>query len=417
MSRRLYHAVLALTVSALMACGGNGKISTEPIANLPRALSAAETDLITADNQFAFALFGAILDEADPDDNVFISPLSVAMALGMTLNGAAGDTRDAMRATLRFTGLNQQQINGAYRSLIDLLRGIDPNVEFLLANSIWYRQEFTIAPAFLELNRTYFDAEVQALDFAASGASDTINGWVDERTNGRIREIVPARLPDDAIMYLINAIYFKGAWTYQFDPKDTRPSPFRLAGGGETQVPMMSQDALPVFHYQDADVEVVDLSYGGGAYRMTIALPDAPGDIAQLTGGLSQARWTSWTAALDSAELLVGIPTFTLETTLSLEDVLDTLGMGVAFCDSGTADFSALYPAAQPGQVCITSVKHKTYVDVNEEGTEAAAVTAVEVGTVSAPLAVWVDRPFVFVIRERLSGTIVFMGRVMNPST
>lgn len=399
-------------IALAAACGDSG---LDPITDLPRELSTAEADLINADNRFAFTLFRAINDDADPDDNLFVSPLSVAMALGMTLNGAAGDTRTDMQQALELGGLTEQQVNESYRSVIDLLRGLDPSVEFELANSIWYRQEFTFEQAFLDVNQTYFDAVVQALDFASADAAATINAWVSDRTRGRIEEIVDAPIPTDVIMYLINAIYFKGAWTYTFDPANTRAAAFRRADGSESTVDMMSQADLPVLHARVNDVQVLDLSYGGGAYRMTIVLPDEPAGIADVVDALTLDRWDTWTGALDSTELLVGLPRFRLEYGLGLKDVLSDIGMESAFCDSGVADFSRLLTGARPGEVCITRVKHKTFVEVNEEGTEAAAVTSVEIGLTSAPLPLFVDHPFLFAIRERLTGTILFMGRVMDP--
>jgi serpin B len=387
---------------------------------LPRALTASEQQLIAADNAFAFKLYQAMASGETPDANIFISPLSVGMALGMTVNGAAGATRDSMLAALQLGVLPMDQVNRSYRSVIDLLRGLDPGVAFTLANSIWYRTNFgTPGQAFLDDTHTYFDARIQALDFSAPTAAKTINGWVSEQTQGKIPEIVPDPIDPAVVMYLINAIYFKGSWAQRFDSTLTSNGPFTLRTGATVTAAMMTyRVAAPARLYQGDGVRVVDLAYGGGAYAMTIVLPES-GAIDSLSAGLTGARWNTWIAGLDSQKVYVTMPKFRLTLDRELESPLAALGMGNAFCDRGGGDFSRMYPGSLPGQFCITEVKHKTYVDVYEEGTEAAAVTSVGVGVVcarcDAPQFV-VDRPFIVAIRERLTGTILFLGRVMNPT-
>ena len=405
-------AAASATVAALVACGDLGP---SPITELPRQLTMAEESLVEADNRFAFKLFREINAQDTTEGNIFISPLSVGMALGMTYNGAAGTTRDAMQQTLELEGMTLQEVNEAYRSLIDLLRNLDPNVEFTLANSIWYREDIEIVPDFLDRTQQYFDAQVTALDFADPTAVNTINAWVDERTRGKIREIVEPPIDPITIMFLINAIYFKGDWTHQFDRDLTRDATFELADGSETTVQMMTHDGevpVRVFFDSDAQTTVADLSYGGQAYSMTIVMPWEASRIEALVGDMDQSRWNGWIAALDSTTMHVSLPKFTLEYEITLNDVLKALGMEEAF--TASADFTNLYRG--PERAFITEVKHKTFVDVNEEGTEAAAVTSVAVGYTSAPPSIYVDRPFVFVIRERHSGTILFMGKMLDPS-
>ncbi len=383
-----------------------------PITSLPRALDAGESGLIGADNRFAFKLFGEIARQASPDSNLFISPLSAAMALGMAYNGAAGTTEQEMQRALELAGVTLDDVNQSYRSLIALLRGLDPGVAFTLANSVWYRQGFAIAPDFLAATHTYFDARVAGLDFSSPSAAPTINAWVSEQTRGKIPAIVPDPVPDSVVAYLINAIYFKGDWTMQFDRARTKPGPFRLASGATASVPMMTHGrAVTVGYLVDHDVTLADLPYGGGAFTMTIALPRDPAGITSLVAGLTGEQWSRWTAALDSASREVYLPKFTLTYDLTMNDVLKALGMPSAFCGPWHTDLTRLDPL---GRVCITEVKHKTFVDVNEQGTEAAAATSVEIGLTSLPPSFVVDHPFVFAIRERLSGTILFLGRVMN---
>jgi serpin B len=410
MNRRSPSLLLLAAVAA--GCGQGG---FEPIDELPRALTTAETRLVEADNRFAFKLFREVNARGEADANVFISPLSVGMALGMTYNGAAGTTRDAMQATLELGGMTLQEVNESYQSLIALLRDLDPRVEFLLANSIWYREGIAVVPDFVELNQRYFDAQVTALDFDDPAAAGTINAWVDDATRGRIDEIVSPPIDPATIMFLINAIYFKGTWTHQFDPDHTQPEPFLQPDGSQVSVSMMSSDGeMPVRTAWDPAYLVLDLGYGGGAYSMTFVVPSDPAAITALATGVTQEQWNAWVAGLDSTSSLVGVPRFTLECDFTLNDVLKALGMEIAFSEAD-ADFSNLY--AGPERAFISRVKHKTFVEVNEEGTEAAAVTSVEVGVTSAPQRLVVDRPFLFAIRENLSGTILFMGKMVRPGT
>lgn len=387
------------------------------ITELPRDLSAAEAKLIAADNEFGLKLFRQIRAEEGDGRNLFISPLSVAMALGMTYNGAAGSTESAMRGTLELGDLSREEINAAYRDVIDLLSGLDRSVRFKLANSIWYRQGLAVRQEFIGLNREYFDAEVAALDFNAPEAAATINNWVDEKTEGRIEDIVADPIANDLVMFLINAIYFKGSWTARFDPALTRPGPFTLSDGTRIDVPMMStEDAIDVGYFADENVTVVDLPYGGQAYSMTIVLPDTDRDLAEVIEGLEGDTWRTWVEGLEVHGIVITMPKFTLEYELEMNDVLKALGMAIAF-DRNAADFS-LIADVSPERLYISEVKHKTFVEVNEEGTEAAAATSVGVGVTSAdptPPRIVIDRPFAFAIRERLSGTILFVGAIERP--
>jgi len=402
----------------LLACALEGPVTAlTPITALPRALTGAEQDLIAADNRFAFTLLRRIAAErARTPGNLFLSPLSVAMALAMTTNGAAGSTADAMRAALDLDGMTLEEVNEGYRGLIALLRGLDPRVQFTLANSIWYRQGFAVLQPFLDVTRQFYDARVAPLDFGSPTAAQTINAWVSQQTAGRITAIVEPVLPETAVMYLINAIYFKGDWTQQFDRRRTAPRPFRLADGSTVSVPTMThgqQADLRV--YRDAAVEILDLPYGGRAFSMTIVMPLEPAGIDALLANITAEAWDGWIAGLDATASEVYLPKFVLSSDLLLNSTLTALGMGVAFdCDPpDMADFTRMHV---PQEVCITRVKHKSFVDVNEAGTEAAAVTAVEMGVTSVPEAIVVDRPFLFAIRETLSGTILFVGVMRNPA-
>ncbi len=402
--------LVSLAVAITAGCADAGP--TGPITHLPRDLTASETHLVAASNGFAFRLLQEVALRQSPDANVFISPLSVSMALGMTWNGAAGTTEQAMQSTLGLAGMSRDDINQSYRSLIDLLRGLDSKVAFTLANSIWYRQGFSFEPAFFDVTRTFFDAQVTGLDFGAPSAVQTINDWVNAQTQGKITEIVDG-IPLDVVMYLINAIHFKGDWVNRFDASLTRADSFTLADGSSVSVPMMGY-AVPV-PVRSAWVDgalILDLRYGGGAYSMTIVLPPEGAAMDSVVAALASERWDGWIDALDSVTAGVRMPKFKLEFEDSLNGALTAMGMGIAF--SGAADFSRM---SAGGGLYIDEVLHKTYVDVNEEGTEAAAVTSVSmVSSCCGPPWYVIDRPFLFVIRERFSGTILFMGRIMNPA-
>ncbi len=407
---------IALVLVAV-ACTKDPVSSKAPlrITALPRALTAQEQQLIQADNRFAIKLLRETYSEfRDTLPNLFVSPLSVAMALGMTYNGAATTTEDAMRSTLELDGMTVDEVNHANQSLIALLRGLDPRVKFQIANSIWYRLGFTVEQPFLDANRTYYDARVTALDFTAPTAVPTINAWVNEQTQGKIEDIIAA-IPDNVVMYLINAIYFKGDWMQQFDKKLTAPLPYHLQDGSTVNVPTMTYGTEATIRQTwTPTARIIELPYGGGAFSMTIVLPREDLTVDSVLSVLTLDDWNSWIAALDTTSAELYLPKFKLENSLSLVRPLTGLGMGVAFSDF--ADFSKINRA---GGLTITDVLHKTYVDVNEEGTEAAAVTAVVVGLVCVckPPPVRIDRPFLFALRENLSGTILFMGVIRHPMT
>ena len=381
------------------------------ITELPRSLSQAELDLIEADNAFALKLFREIDAQEAATANIFVSPLSVSMALGMTYNGAAGETQQAMAQTLEFQDLNLDEVNQGYRDLIDLLFELDPQIEWQLANSIWYREGFSVEPSFLDVNRTFFDAQVEALDFSAPDAADVMNQWVSDGTNGRIEEIVDDPIGPLTVMFLINAIYFKGDWRHQFDKGLTRDAPFTLLDGSEVTTPtMFHEDEVDVRTGWDDLVRVLEMPYGGDAFTMMVVLPHPDVSLQSVVEALDTERWASWIADLHANELFVEMPKFSFEYEISLKDVLTSLGMGVAF--TGAADFSKINPS---GGLFISKVKHKTFVQVDEEGTEAAAATSVVIAT-SGPGRFVIDRPFLFAIRERISGTILFMGRMVDPT-
>jgi serine protease inhibitor len=413
MTARTFSKALVCTALAFAAaCSGSTEpdpaTPSAPLDVLPRALSAGEQRVVGAANNFSFALFRR-LSAAQKDSNVFASPLSASMALGMAMTGAAGSTYDEMRATLGFpASASESEIGESYKSLIALLRGLDPGVDFRIANSIWYRTGFPVDPGFLDRSRTWFDARASALDFASASAVPTINDWVSTSTAGKIPTILD-RIEDDQVMFLINAMYFKGSWRTRFDPARTVTAPFHAVGGDQSAKLMRREGTIRWL--QTADFEAVDLPYGNGAYAMTVVLPVAGARLDDVAASLQPSAWTTWMGQFHDADVELQLPRFKLEWARMLIPDLQSLGMHAAFEDGG-ADFTRM--SVLGTQLFISLVKQKTYVDVNEEGTEAAAVTNVGISLTSAPVrrSFVVDRPFVFVLRERLSGTILFMGKI-----
>ncbi len=407
MSPRSTLALVALAFLA-MACGTTEPTGTpSELTALPRPLTNVESQLVERSNRFTFTLLKRVDD--DPAENLFLSPLSVSMALGMTLNGAANATLDSMRATLGVDGLSRDEINSGYRGLIDLLLDLDATTQMRVANSVWVRQGLTADPTFVSAVGTHFDADVRTLDFASPSAVNTVNFWVSDATNNRIRKVLE-RITDEDVMFLINALYFKGKWREPFDPRRTVNGMFTPESGAPQTARLMTAERMPIRMARGPVSTVGELPYGNGAFTMAIVLPDEGVPLASVIDSLTDVRWAAITAALAPQEIDVTLPRFTMRWSTSLNGALKALGMGIAFQD-GVADFRQLFTPNEPGPF-ISFVQHDAFVAVDEVGTEAAAVTTVGIGVTSLPPSFRVDRPFLFLIRERLSGTIVFVGRM-----
>ena len=375
-----------------------------------RALTTAERRTVGSSNEFAYNVFGA-LRQAAPTDNMCISPLSISAALTMAYNGSADSTKAAMKRTLGFQLQTDQDINNSYKSLFALLGGIDNQVTFTTANSLWHGQQYQLATPFVQKNQTYFGATVQGLNFASPTAKDVINNWVAANTRDKIQTILTETAAND-VLYLINAIYFKGSWTYRFNPQLTRQGLFRLENGSTRNVDFMTLKGGRYWRYQDAQQQVIDLPYGNGQFSMTFVVPQGTATLASVANRLNSTQLSTWLTASDTTRMELHLPKFRLEYEKELKESLTQLGMGVAF--GGSADFTQMLAGNSSG-LRISKVKHKTYLDVNEDGTEAAAVTSVAIAVTSIPPAVYLDRPFIFLIREKSSNAILFMGQLVNP--
>ncbi len=383
---------------------------TSPLTKISiRSLTPEEALLVSSDNKFGVKIFKKIVNSSG-DSNIVISPLSISMALGMTLNGALEETRDAMEATLELEGLTQEQINQSYKSLIELLTQLDPQVVFQIANSIWYRQELTVKKNFADLNKNFFNALVKGLNFADPNSVNIINQWVSDNTNGKIDKIINQINRDD-LMFLINTIYFYGNWTYQFDKAQTKDDQFKRPDGTLMNCKMMQQSG-DFQYYQTEDFQAVDLPYGIGDFRMTILLPNPEKNINAIISDLNDESLNLLFNSFGKQEGSLELPKFKTEYKIELKTVLQALGMGIAFTDG--ANFSNIFEGID--NALISSVRHKTFIKVNEEGTEAAAVTVVTTMGTSIGVYMRVDRPFVFIIHDTHSNTILFIGKIVEPT-
>jgi len=381
-----------------------------------RPVKKVDDRLIAATSRFSFRLYNQLLKQRTTK-NVFLSPSSVMLALAMTYNGAQGETRQAMARALEIEGLSLQEANRAFADLKSTLNTADPKLQLTIANSLWARKGFSLKPDFIQRTKEFYAAEVTSLDFGNPTAPATINSWVRNNTGDRIEKVVD-RISEDTILFLINAIYFKGQWTTEFEKAKTREDDFKLADGGQKKLPMMSQSGK-YNYYKGKDFQAVSLPYGSGRMSMYVFLPDKSTTLDQFQRNLTVEDWETWMKGFRVAPGEVMLPRFKIEYEVDLNDVLKALGMAEAF-DPHRANFSGIAQLSQAERIYISKVKHKTFAEVNEEGTVAAAVTAVEAQVTSVQLPqenfiMKVDRPFFVAIRDNLTGTVLFMGSIVDP--
>jgi serpin B len=378
--------------------------------------TAQQDQLHAATSRFAFKLYNQVLKQRTTG-NTFLSPASVMLALAMTYNGADGATRESMARALELGGMSLDDVNRSFADLKAALNPSDPKIEFKIANSLWARKGFALKPAFIKRNQDYFDAEITSLNFADPAAPQTINSWVNKNTDGKIEKIVDS-ISADAVLFLINAIYFKGQWQVEFKKAATKPDVFRLAGGEQKEVPMMSQSGN-YSYYKGNGFQSVALPYGKGSVSMYVFLPDEQTSLDQFERSLTAENWNMWMRSFQFTPGDLMLPRFKVEWESTLNEALKALGMGDAF-DPRRANFSEIAGPNAGNPLYISEVRHKAWAEVNEEGTVAVAVTSVGVFTTSIQqprekFVMKVDRPFFFAIRDMQTGVVVFMGSVTNP--
>jgi len=403
-------ALLASFIAALLC-------SNLALSTISANIGEVDDRLTAANTRFAFKLYDQILKQR-ASKNTFVSPASVMLALAMTYNGADGTTRQAMARALELEGMSLDEVNRAFADLKSALKTNDPKIQLKIANSLWVRNGFALKPAFVKRNKDYFDAEITNLNFADPAAAKTINSWVNKNTEGKIEKIVDNISPD-AVLFLINAIYFKGQWQFEFKKENTKPDVFTLSGSERKEVSMMSQSGSYLY-YKGKDFQSVALPYGQGGVSMYIFLPDEQTGLDQFERNLTPENWDAW---MKSFQIMPGdlmLPRFKIEWESSLNDALKALGMAEAF-DPTRANFSQIADLNSNNRLYISEVKHKSWAEVNEEGTVAAAVTSVGMFTTSVQqprekFVMRVDRPFFFAIRDNRSGIVLFMGSFANPA-
>lgn len=417
---------LSMAVIGMMVLGCAAHGSADEKAEVA---AAAHQAVVDGNTQFALALYEKL---RAGDGNLFFSPYSVSTALAMTYAGARGETERQMAEAMWYPTsapvleklgvagkpMTAEEFAGAFGRIIRDLnaRGGTDAYELRVANALWGQQDFAFLDAFARLVEAEYGGRIRNVDFVAATekARRTINTWVEEQTNGKIKDLISqGAIGPMARLVLTNAIYFKGNWARQFDEDRTHDAPFTLLDESKVQVPMMNQKAR--FGYAEADnLQVLQLPYVGDELSMVILLPKATDGIGRLEQQLTAENLARWLDDLREREVIVSIPKFKMTSKFSLESVLRSMGMGQAF--TGAADFSGMTGRRD---LFISAVIHQAYVDVNEEGTEAAAATGVVMKLTSAmpdrtPV-FRADHPFLFMIRDNTSGSILFFGRVSDP--
>lgn len=394
---------------------------TTPITPTPtqvRALTAAEQSVAAANGNFALRLFQEA-SRKEGSKNTFISPLSYMQALSMTANGAASATRDSMSRALQISGIPMQDVNDGSRTLTDYLLGLDPNVEFRIANGIWYNQKFTVEPTFVSTVKQSFGAEMRGMAFGTDRVKDDINAWVEQKTNNRIKNLIQSEFTSEDLMCLVNAVYFNAMWKARFDPANTKDEAFKREDGTTLTCKMMNlTKETDVRMAALGKARLVEIPYSNGQFTMTILLPNDGERLGNVIQSLTPSAFNQALQSMSSTATLIAMPKFSMETryeeTSGRPRELHALGMGLAF--SNFADFSAMY--RPPVTAAISFVIHQTFLQVDERGTEAAAATAVGIRVTSAnpqPSIIRLDRPFAFFIREKSTNMILFSGSLYEP--
>jgi serine protease inhibitor len=403
-------SIFLLFMLILLSCNKNDEVlPTEPV---PIDLTQDQVALIESGNAFAFDIFSQVLKSTGENENVMISPLSISYALSMTLNGASGTTRVAMLDALRLNGISVDAINNSYKNLTAALLSVDKRVLMSIANSVWIENNFTVKKSFTDILTDYYNADAEKFDINDASAPDKMNAWIEDNTNGLIKEMID-KLQDNTVMLLINAIYFKGKWKSQFDESNTIQIPFYKSAGNQVNVPMMKLKT-DFNVYAGNGFVLAEFPYGQGNFVMDVILPNEQNGLSNTLASVSDASFAAWLSQMSARETDVSFPRFKYGFKKTLKEVLSDMGMGIAFTDE--ADLSNI---TDQYDLLINDVTHQSFIETNEEGTEAAAATVVEVGVTSFPPAALVfkmDHPFLYIIRETTTNSIIFMGRVADPS-
>lgn len=402
---------MMLLAGFLIGCSNDDGGGLRPKERKKIELSRSEQVMTEETTDFAFRFFQQVNASEKKQANWMISPLSASMALGMITNGADGNTLEELKATLGFSEANIDEMNAYYRRLLTELPDLDNTTQLGLANSIWINQGFEVKKTFVDVNKQMYDARVSNLDFSSAEAPSVINDWCSDHTNGRITEVIDKIAPD-AMMYLLNALYFKGIWADKFNKSKTKDEDFTNADGSRTKVKMMNQTTNCSFSYND-HFWMAKFPYGNGAYSMTLLLPDEDLGLDKCLEALTGENWEEWNMRWTPQELIVKMPRFEIKYNKSLIEDMKALGIKEAFTSS--ANFANLSDKA----LYLGLLNQHTYLKVDEEGTEAAAVTTggmldASAGPSPGPVEFYLNRPFAFIITETSTGTVLFTGKVTS---
>ena len=378
----------------------------------PINLTQKQSEKTEADNSFSFKMFNEV--SKIEGINTFFSPFSLNMVMGMLYIGSSGNTRDEIVKSLGLSGFSESEINEYYQKISQALLEVDPVTDMVIANSIWYKNSVTLRESFIENCKKYFDANVQALDFSNSNAANIINSWCADKTRNKFNQIAPSPLPDNMMMYMINALYFKSKWNSgnKFNKSNTKLDDFNKANGEKIKVNMMEQTkVLP--YYSDERLQCVELPYGNNAFSMIVILPSENENLNKLIEHLGDVKWGNIVNSMKNETVWLKLPRFKIDCDFSLLQPLMNSGIEQIF--------SGGFENISDSHFWVSAIKQKTFVEVNEEGTEASAIT--EVITIGygglakpkEPVRFFADRPFLFLIREKSTGVILFIGRVDEP--
>jgi serpin B len=407
---KYYHLLLfILLIQFATACNKDNPGKENPTA-VPIELTAKAAEVIQNSNAFGIDVFRAVAAD-DTDVNLMISPLSASAALTMLLNGCDGETYNQIKNMLGYNGMTTGQINEAYQSLVSQLLVVDPKVEIALANAVWYRQDFVVKPPFVDDLQTAFNARVEGLDFTDPSALETMNQWASDNTNGKIPQVLN-EISGNAVMFLMNALYFKGSWTQQFNPNSTFEGTFSLDDGSEITTPLM-MGRIPIITTSGNGYFAFEMFYGQQNFSMIVIVPES--GLDEFVQGMNSGTWEEITESLDNqpgpVDVQVIFPRFSFEYEKKLNEILQSLGMTDAF-NSVLANLSGI----SDQDIFVSFVKQNTFVEVNEDGTEAAAVTTIGIELTSiGDEPVSVHKPFIFAIREQTTNSLLFIGKVVNP--
>lgn len=404
-----YKIIVPLLILSMLLLGCAPEIEI-PQTDDTGATSEGVAELVKANNQFGLDIYSKVSHEPG---NVFISPWSLSSALSMTYEGARGQTADEMKEVMHLPDAETRQ--SSFAKLFNDINKKDKEYQLYTANALWAQKEYPFLPEYLDIAERYYGGKATTVDFAGSTeqARVTINKWVEEYTNNKIKDLFePGVLKPATRLVLTNAIYFKGTWLKQFDKRATQDAEFRISADKTVTVPMMSMHDEDFNYFEDDKLQILEMPYEGKDLSMVVLLPK-DNDLKALESALSADKLSEWNQNLRETALDVYIPKFTFETKYSLSDALSAMGMPLAFSED--ADFSGMDGSQM---LYISSVVHQAFVEVNEEGTEAAAATGVGMTLEAMPMikTFRADNPFIFLIQERSSGNILFLGRVVDPS-